>query len=327
MTESEDSSVVRLGAVEFQSPRGPLRARGKLWFNSVYFLALGAWAVIGSWHQHRVLGFVAGFVYLELTLAVFRSSRLVGGVLYNDELAGRIAPLLEDLCTKAVCLTPKVVIRDDAMRAACVRRSRGRLLLVLSGSYLDRVDDRELRAVLAHEVVHIARDDLHWVKVRIWGSLVFAGAGCVAVLALFGGGVTLPVYGATAILTLMVANVGLSTFNRRLERRADMEGASLCDDPIALASALRIAKAFSDEARQRLFGPRPWRWILSPVSWRMPTHPPMSDRIHRLRELAAIRPLGGVGEPSDPLPGNTQVTAPSDQTGLPPTAGTEPYLR
>jgi heat shock protein HtpX len=227
-------------------------------------------------------------------------------VLYSDALAGRIAPLLEELCTRAACTTPKVVIRDDAMRAACVRKHRGRLLLVLSGSYLDRVDDRELRAVLAHEVVHIARDDLHWVKVRLWASLVFAGAGCVAVLALAGGGVPLPVYGAAAILSLMVANVGLSTFNRRLERRADMDGASLCDDPIALAGALGIAKAFSDEARQRLFGPRPWRWILSPLSWRMPTHPPMPDRIHQLRELAAIRPPGGVGDPSDPLPGLTQ---------------------
>jgi heat shock protein HtpX len=221
-------------------------------------------------------------------------------------VAGRIAPVLEDLCTRADCSTPKVVIRDDAVRAACVRKSRGRLLLVLSGSYLDRVDDRELRAVLAHEVVHIARDDLHWVKVRLWVCLVFAGAASVAVVALAGGDVAPPVYGAAGILALMVANVGLSTFHRRLERRADLEGASLCGDPIALASALGIAKAFSDEARRRLFGPRPWRWILSPLSWRMPTHPPMSDRIRQLRELAAIRSAGGAWEPSDPLPGITQ---------------------
>jgi heat shock protein HtpX len=226
--------------------------------------------------------------------------------MYGEELAGRIAPVLEDLCTRADCSTPKVVIRDDAVRAACVRKSRGRLLLVLSGSYLDRVDDRELRAVLAHEVVHIARDDLHWVKVRLWVCLVFAGAASVAVVALAGGDVAPPVYGAAGILALIVANVGLSTFHRRLERRADLEGASLCGDPIALASALGIAKAFSDEARRRLFGPRPWRWILSPLSWRMPTHPPMSDRIRQLRELAAIRSAGGAWEPSDPLPGITQ---------------------
>jgi heat shock protein HtpX len=306
MSRSEDSSVIRVGTVEFQSPRGPLRARGRLWFNSAYFLALGAWAVIGSWHQHRVLGLVAGLVYFELTLAVFRASTLVGGVAYREELADRIAPLLEDLCTRAVCSTPKVVIRADAVRAACVRKSRGRLLLVLSDPYLDRVDDRELRAVLAHEVVHIARDDLHWVKVRIWVSLIFAGAGGIAVGALAGGDVILPVFGAAGIVALMVANVGLSTFNRKLERRADIEGASLCDDPIALASALGVAKGFSDEARQRLFGPRPWRWILSPLSWRMPTHPPMSDRIRQLRELAVIKSPGGVREPFDPLPGTTE---------------------
>jgi len=301
-----EPSAVRFRGVEFQPPRGRMRFRGRLWFNSVYFLALGVWAVAGSWHQHRVLGLVAGLVYLELTLAVFRVSTLVGGVVYREELGERIAPVLEDLCTRAACSLPKVVIRDDAVRAASVRKSRGRVLLVLSGPYVDQVDDRQMRAVLAHEVVHIARDDLNWAKARVWLSLTFAAAGGITLGSLAGGDLVLPVYGAAGLVALMVANVGLSTFNRRLERRADMEGASLCGDPAALASALGVAKTFSDEARLRLFGPRPWRWILSPLSWRMPTHPPMSDRILRLSELVPVKPPAGMTEPTVPLPEVTQ---------------------
>lgn len=80
-------------------------------------------------------------MYLELTLAVFRVSTLVGGVVYREELAERIAPLLEDLCTRAACSLPRVVIRDGAVRVAEVRKARGRALLVLSDHYVDRVDD------------------------------------------------------------------------------------------------------------------------------------------------------------------------------------------
>jgi heat shock protein HtpX len=300
--------VIRFGGVVFQSPRGRARVRGGLWFNSVYFLALGVWAVIGSWDQNRVLGLLAGVVYLELTLSMFRASTLVGGVVYREDLAERIAPLLEDLCKKAACTVPKVVIRDDAVRVALVRRARGQLLLVLSAPYVQRVDDRQLGAILAHEVVHIARDDLGWAQIRLWASMFFALVGAIAVGAAAGGyhEVVLPVYLAAGFVALIVANAALSTFNRRLERRADLEGAVLCNDPAALASALGVARAFSDEARRRLYGPRPWRWILFPVSWRLPSHPPMSERIRRLHDLA---PIGSSvdGQPAaGPLPGVAQ---------------------
>lgn len=59
----------------------------------------------------------------------------------------------------------------------------------------------------------------------------------------------------------------------------------LAGDPPALASALGVAHDFSEEARTRIYGRRPWRWLLSPLSWRMPTHPPMDKRIARLNEM------------------------------------------
>jgi heat shock protein HtpX len=286
VTSSRDTSVVRFGTLEFQAPRGRALAGGRLWFNCVYFLVLGVWSVVGSWHQHRVWGLVAGLVFLELALAVLRVATFVGAVVYTEELAQRIAPPLEELCARGGCPLPRVVIRDDAVRAASVRRSQERVLLVLSAPFVDLVDDRQLRAILAHEVVHIIRPDLNWARARRWAAVMFAVAGGIAVADLGGEHLAVPVYLAGAFVAMIVANVGLSTSNRRLERRADVEGAALCDDPAGLASALGVAQAFSDEARRRVFGPRPWRWILSPLSWRMPTHPSMPKRILRLRELA-----------------------------------------
>jgi Zn-dependent protease with chaperone function len=53
-----------------------------------------------------------------------------------------------------------------------------------------------------------------------------------------------------------------------------------------MARALARAHALSDETRLRLFGRSPWRWLLSPLSWRMPTHPPIAKRIARLKSMA-----------------------------------------
>jgi Zn-dependent protease with chaperone function len=115
--------------------------------------------------------------------------------------------------------------------------------------------------------------------------------------------VVLPVYVAAGLLALIVASTGLSTLNRRLEWRADYEGAALCNDPVGLSSALAVAKKFSDEARRRVYGPPPWRWILSPLSWRMPSHPPMADRIQHLLALAPIESAADITDPTDPRPG------------------------
>jgi heat shock protein HtpX len=277
-------------------------ARGRLWFFSLYFLALGGWAVVGSWHRNRVLGLVAGVVFLELTSLTLRASMLVGGAVDPEGQAERIAPLLEGLCAKAACAVPKVAIRDGAVRVAAVRPGRDRqLLLVLSAPYVQQVDDRQLGAILAHEVVHIARDDLGWAKIRMWASLLFAVVGAIAVGAAAGGyhRVAFPVYLASGAVALFVANAVFSTLNRRLERRADVEGAALCNDPAGLASALGVAEAFSNDFRRRLYAPWPWRWILFPVSWRMPSHPPMSERVRRLRDLASIESPDVIRDSSD----------------------------
>lgn len=275
--------------VEFGQPRGRVRAGWRLWFNSAYFLALGGWAVAGSWHRYRVLGIVSGLVYLELMLATFRLATLSGAVMYDQGMARRIAVPLIELCRRARCAVPNVVVRDDAVRAASVRRRRGRVSLVVSGPFVDRVDDRQLRALLAHEVIHIARNDFAPIRIRAWGSAGVIVAVCAVIGILANGTVIFPVFLAIALLSGMLANVGLSLFNRPLERRADIEGAQLCDDPAGLASALTVAHGFSREARLRVFGPLPWRWVLSPLSWTPPTHPPMAQRVSVLERIAASR--------------------------------------
>lgn len=228
-------------------------------------------------------------VFLELGLAAIRLATLTGVVIYRDDLAKRIAPPVLELCSRAGCGLPKVVLRNDAIRAACVRRGRERVLLILSVPFLDTVDDRQLRAILAHEVIHIARNDLRWAKARASVTLLVTAAAGIGVWHFEPGGVVLPVYMAAGVVAAMVAQVSLSVLNRPLERRADAEGALLCGDPAGLAGALGTAHAFSEQARLRVHGARPWRWLLSPLSWQMPSHPPMAERLRRLQDLSAAK--------------------------------------
>jgi Zn-dependent protease with chaperone function len=222
-----DLGEFQVGSVTFQPPRGRVRATANVWLFSLYWLGLGVWAVVGSWHSHRALGIVAGVVLVEVALAFVRTAMLSGAVVYRTEQAERIAAPLAQLCDKAACLLPKVVVRDDAIRAAAVMKKKDKVLLVVSEPFIDRVDDRQLVAILAHEVIHIARNDLKRASTFKWVLMGFAFAGSITVAVVFGGGLVIPVYGAGALLATLIGSIALSTLNRPLERRADTEGALL----------------------------------------------------------------------------------------------------
>ncbi|HET9093408.1 MAG TPA: M48 family metalloprotease, partial [Acidimicrobiales bacterium] len=99
------------------------------------------------------------------------------------------------------------------------------------------------------------------------------------------GRVPFPVQMAAASLALILLGALLSPLNRPCEWRADREGAALCGEPVAMAAALASADQFIRQARRRL--PPPWRWLVFPLSWRLPSHPSMRRRVARLEELAA----------------------------------------
>jgi Zn-dependent protease with chaperone function len=148
------------------------------------------------------------------------------------------------------------------------------------------VDDPQLRALVAHEVIHIVHNDFRFARAR--ATVAVLGGFVLGTVAWIASGYetkNLPIFIAGFIFGIMLIRVLLSPLNRRCEVRADLEGAALSGDARATAEALAIAHAQSNEARERLHGRPPWRWLLFPLSWRMPTHPRMGDRVARLNDL------------------------------------------
>lgn len=273
--------------VTFDGARRGFGDNRRVQLNALFFVGYGVWAAVLSFHGAPILGPIATLVFLELALAAYRVSTIVGNIVTDEAAAVRVAPILNEICTRATCPVPRVMLRDDTLRAAVVRRLRKRTTLVLSRSYVNGVDDQALRALLAHEVVHIVRNDLRSAKRRAWvavlGGAVLAGASAAVVH--LAGIEAMPIWIAAAVVGVMATTAALSPLNRQRELRADFEGAHLAGDPIALSRALAAAQAVSDETKIRLFGNTPWRWLLSPLSWRMPTHPPMAERIARLEAM------------------------------------------
>lgn len=158
--------------------------------------------------------------------------------------------------------------------------------------------ERELRAVLAHELSHVYNRDI------LTSSIAAAIAGVISSIAqflmFFGGGrrdgeganpLALLVGAIVAPIAAMLVQLAIS---RTREFDADEDGARLAADPLALASALRKLETTTDHVPLQ---PTPANrnvaafMIANPfraggVTRLFSTHPPMQQRIDRLEEMA-----------------------------------------
>ena len=228
-------------------------------FITVLVLVLGRFSGISS----------GGIVFIAVLFGLALS---VGSFWYSDKIAlstaqaqvvtpqdgpqaARLHGIVDRLTALANMPKPRVAIAPSPMLNAFAtgRNEKTSVLVVTTGLLKSDLDDRELEAVLAHELSHVAHKD---VAVMTIASFIGIIAGLLVRFAfyseLFGGGgrsnnnnnnggalpVVLVVL-VVGVVTYAISFLLIRLLSRYRELAADRAGALLTGQPSALASALQ----------------------------------------------------------------------------------------
>ncbi|MFT0762272.1 M48 family metalloprotease [Scrofimicrobium sp. R131] len=212
------------------------------------------------------------------------------------EQAPGLYAIVEDLSARMEMPTPSIWIApSQTPNAFATGRNPKNAAVCCTEGILQLLDERQLRGVLGHELMHVYNRDI------LTASVASAIGGLIASLAQFafifggrerGGN---PIAGLLMmILAPIAATMVQLGISRTREYSADADGATLTQDPLGLASALETIERGVSAAPM---APNPAHDTVSSMMIANPfrgqgvaklfsTHPPMEDRIARLRAQA-----------------------------------------
>ena len=253
----------------------------------------------------RTIPWISIGVLTWFVIAYFSHSKMIESATGSAPLSRkenkRIYNLVENLCISHGMTMPKInIIEDDSLNAFASGINISTFTVSLSRGIINKLDDQELEAVIAHELTHIRNRDVRLLII----SIIFVGIFAFLTEALmrsirFGGGRGKR-DGRVIIIALLLAAIGylLSSIfrfaiSRQREYMADAGSAQMTRNPLALASALeKISADPLIEAVQRrdvaqLFieNPQDKKSKATSAGAIFMTHPPIEKRIELLRQF------------------------------------------
>ena len=209
---------------------------------------------------------------------------------------------------------PKIYVIDDtALNAFATGRDPQHASIAVTKGLMAKLDREEMSGVIAHELSHVRNFDIRYslLVAALVGSLallsdmllrfaMFGGAGRRRENEKGGGGLQIIVLFLTIILAILApiaARMVQLAVSRQREYLADASGVELTRNPQGLERAL--AKLAGDKevlevatkATAHFYIVNPVKHFETRAAGFMATHPPLTDRINRLRTLRGAQPL------------------------------------
>jgi heat shock protein HtpX len=217
--------------------------------------------------------------------------------------------IVENLSIGSGLPMPQVyVIEDSAPNALATGRDPQHAYVAATRGLLNKLEKRELEAVMAHEMSHVGNYDI-----RIM-TMIAVAVGLIAMIADLllrftwygsgarssnrdkgGGAIALILLVAAFILIVVspiIASLIRLALSRQREYLADASGALLCRNPDALADALEKISAdkepleSANKATAHMYIENPLKEHGSFLNNLFATHPPVQERIQLLRAMA-----------------------------------------
>lgn len=232
------------------------------------------------------------------------SDKIVLSMYGAKELSQADAPglykIVRELATNADIPMPRIcIINENAPNAFATGRDPAHGVVAVTSGLMQLLTPEELKGVLAHEIGHIKnRDILIQTVAAVLASVIISLASFLKFAAIFGGnrdnenggGNPLAAIGLAIVAPIAATLIQLA-ISRSREYLADDTGAKLAGNPLYLAGALGKLDAYSKQmppmhatqATAHMFIVNP---LVGGLNSLFSTHPPIQERIQRLRERA-----------------------------------------
>lgn len=270
-----------------------------------------------TWEYYTAcLPYVIGGVALWFTIAYFSNTAIIRyatgakSVERKDNL--RVYNIVENLCIAGGIEMPKInIVNDPGLNAFASGINIQTYTVTLTTGIIEKLNDAELSAVIAHELTHIKNRDTRLLII----SIIFVGIlATIATVSLKmvggilrgsgrrrskkGGGGAILIVLLVAVICSSVAYLFASltrfAISRSREYVADAGGVELCGDSLALASALRKVSDSpglrsvnrEDIAQLYIIHPRETaNKLLNIFNGLFSTHPDTEERIRLLEQF------------------------------------------